>query len=145
MSTTAKRIGTMRALAAAAQFRIKGLNAVDQELQEAGSSRKVSPDRRRHLLQVFHGMRALESALKALLRSHATVPENSLGRVLRQLRNLPATHPLHRDASALNRFLRSLPDERNRLMHDANAFPRNAKEADEIVGDIHACFSLFIG
>jgi len=33
MSTTAKRIATLRALAAAAEFRIKGLSAVDQELQ----------------------------------------------------------------------------------------------------------------
>jgi hypothetical protein len=30
------------------------------------------------------------------------------------------------------------------LMHQANAIPRNAKEADEIVGEIDACFSLFM-
>ena len=89
-------------------------------------------------------MRALESALKALLQSYGTRPESSLGRVLHQLRSLPTTHPLYRDASTLSRYLRSLPFQRNRLMHQANAFPRNAKEADEIVGEITACFSLFL-
>jgi hypothetical protein len=140
MGVKAGRIGALRAVLAAATPRTPSLHAVDQELQELGRSSKVLPERRRHLLQVFHSMRALESALKALLRSY----ESSLGRVLYQLRSLPTTHPLYRDASALNRYLRSLPFQRNRLMHQANAFPRNAKEADEIVGEITTCFSLFL-
>jgi|RhiMethySRZTD1v2_1073278.scaffolds.fasta_scaffold2003360_1 hypothetical protein len=146
MSTTAQRIKTMRALVAGAQSRSGGraFKDVDQELQEVGWSHQVSPDRRRHLLQVFHGMRALESGLKEVLRSYDIDPGKTLGDVLHKLRTLKPAHPLHQEASQLHRLLRFLLHERNRLMHQANAFPRGAKEADRIFGEICACFTRLV-
>ena len=146
MSATSARINTLRALVAGAQSRTgtSAFNDIDQEIQEVGWCNRVSPIRRRHLLQVFHGLRALESALKEVIRSHGFVPGMTLGEVLHQLNRFPPTHPAHLDASSLNRFLRSVKDERNRLMHNANVFPRSTREAERAFGEISACFTLLV-
>lgn len=146
MSVTSKRLQTLRVLTAAAQSRsgLRSFNHVDHELQEIGRSGKVSPERRRHLLQVFHGMRALETALKEVVRSHGLNPSISLGGVLHQLNGFPANHPAHLSTKQLNRFLNNVKDARNTLMHQANTFPNSAKETDKTLGEISACFSLLV-
>lgn len=146
MSVTSKRLQTLRALTAAAQSRsgLRSFNHVDEELQELGRSTKVSPERRKHLLQVFHGMRALETALKEVVRSHGVDPKDSLGGVLHQLSSFPAQHPAHLTQKELNRFLNSVRKARNNLMHRANAFPKSAREADATLGEVAACFALLV-
>lgn len=81
MTITSARLQTLRALTAAAQARtgLASFNQVDHELQELARSARVSPERRKHLLQVIHGMRALESALKEVVRSHGSTAGTSLG------------------------------------------------------------------
>ena len=146
MSVTSKRLQTLRALTAAAQSRsgLMSFNHVDHELQEIGRSGKVSPERRRHLLQVFHGMRALETALKEVVRSHGLNPSISLGGVLHQLACFPRNHPAHLNKKELSRFLKNVKDARNKIMHQANLFPNNSKEAETALGEISACFSLLV-
>jgi hypothetical protein len=101
-------------------------------------------ERRKNLLQVFHGMRALESGLKEVIRSHGQNPKGSLGGFLYQMHGFASNHPCHIDASTLGRFLGSVRMYRNRIMHEANAFPRTNREAERILGDMASCFCFFI-
>jgi dsDNA-specific endonuclease/ATPase MutS2 len=146
MSVSSKRVETLRTIAAGAKpgWNVKALNRVDQEFQEAGRVARLSPEKRRHLLQVFHGMRGLESALKEVVKSHGFTPEKTLGRVLHQLNKFPASHAAHLNAKELNRFLHSIKDVRNRFMHEADSYPRTAREADQVLGEIAACLSLLV-
>ncbi|MBF0335773.1 MAG: hypothetical protein HQL40_19385 [Alphaproteobacteria bacterium] len=146
MSVTSQRLNLLRALTAGAKSRsgLSSFNHVDHELQELGRSIKVSPERRKHLLQVFHGVRALETALKEVVRSHGFLPKNTLGGVLHQLSQFNVGHPAHLDRKELIRFSKNVKDARNKLMHQANVFPNSAKEADSTLGEIAACFALLV-
>lgn len=146
MAMRRSRLDTLRAIVAGARARTSSnaFDHVDHELQEVGSSGRVSPERRRNLLQVFHGMRALDSALKEVLRSHGLTPKHSLGQLLHQMAGLPAGHPCHLNTASLGRFLNSTGKDRNRIMHEANAFPRTNREADQIMGELAACFALLV-
>lgn len=146
MSPTSKRLQTLRALTSAAGHRSgsSGFNHVDHELQEMSTSIRVSPMRRSHLLQVFHGMRALETALKEVAKSHGMPPSTSLGGVLHVMSGVHPTHPAYLSASDRSRFLRTVTPVRNTMMHQANIFPRSSREAEATMGEIAACFSLLV-
>lgn len=146
MSSNSRRLQTLRALTAAAKSRsgLAAFNHVDHELQEIGTATRVSPQRRSHLLQVFHGMRALESALKEVARSHGLPTRNTLGGVFYELSNVPANHPAHLSARDRSRFLRNVASTRNSIMHQANKFPRSEREVSVTMGEIAACFSLLV-
>lgn len=129
MSITSARLQTLRALTAAAQARSgqASFNHVDHELQELARSAKLSREHPRYLLQVIHGMRALESALKEVVRSHGSTAGTSLGRVLHQLNGFHSTHPAHLSARDKSRFLQTVAAVRNHYMHEANAFPNSSR------------------
>jgi hypothetical protein len=117
---------------------------VDQELQELSSVFKVTPEQRRHMLEVFHGMRALETALKEMVRSYGFSAKDSIGGVLHQLAKLPSNHSGHLDQKSLNRFTNTVRKERNRFMHNANEFPRSARETNLILGEVAACLTMVV-
>lgn len=146
MAVRRNRLDALRAIVAGARSRTssRAFDHVDHELQEVGLAGRVSPERRRNLLQVFHGMRALDSALKEVLRSHGLTPKHSIGQLLHQMAALPPGHPCHLNAANLGRFLNSTGKDRNRIMHEANAFPRTNQEADRILGELAACFVLLV-
>jgi hypothetical protein len=141
-----RRFETLRTIAAgtSARTRRRGFADVDQELQELSSLRRVTPEKRRHLLEIMHAMRALETALKEMAGSHGLPPQRSIGSVLHQLAQLPPNHASHLDQRSFSRFMNSVRKDRNRYMHNANAFPRTAREADRILGEIAACFALIV-
>ena len=143
MAVRSCRISTLRALAAGAKSRAsaRSYDHVDEELKEIITLNRVSPERRRNLLQVFHGMRALESGIKETIRGHGIGPEKTLGGLLYQMNRLPPNHSCHMDAGNLGRFLSMVRADRNRIMHEANAFPRTNRECDRIMGEITACFT----
>jgi hypothetical protein len=146
MSAGLRRFEVLRVIAAGALARtsLQGFADVDQELQELAGVRRVTPERRRHLLEVVHGMRALETALKEVVRSHGFRPESSIGRLLYQLSRFPISNPSHLNQRSFSRFMNTVRTDRNRFMHDANAFPRTAREADRILGEVAACFVMIV-
>ena len=105
---------------------------------------RVTPEKRRHLLEIMHGMRALETALKEMVRSLGLTPRHSIGSVLHQLAQLPPRHASHLNQRSFNHFMNTVRVDRNLYMHAANAFPRTAREADRILGEIAACFTLIV-
>jgi hypothetical protein len=91
MSAGRRRFDVLRVVAAGALARtsLQGFADVDQELQELASVRRVTPEKRRHFLEVVHGMRALDTALKEVVRSYGFRPEHSIGPLLYQLSQFP--------------------------------------------------------
>lgn len=147
MSQTSKRLQTLRALTTVALYRTGSsvFTHVDHELQEMGTSVRVSPQRRSHLLQVFHGIRALETALLEVAKSHGLTPTmSSLGAALYCFAAVPPTHPAHLGARDKSRFIGTVTKVRNTTMHQANVFPRSSREAEVTLGEIATCFSLLV-
>jgi hypothetical protein len=101
---------------------------------------RVTPERRRHLLQLLHATRDLDTALKEVIRGSGVSPRNSLGPVLHQLTQIPAGAPGHLTHADYNRFMRTVRVARNKFAHEANAFPRSARETEGILSEIEVCF-----
>jgi len=122
------------------KFRPAVYRAVDEELDEAASVRHSSPERRRHLLQVFHFCRALDTALKEVIEINGTNPEKTLGRCFRQMLPPPKGEMSLINQSQYDNFYADVCEPRNRFMHEANAFPNSEYETAIHVGNIAACF-----
>jgi hypothetical protein len=141
-----RRVNTLRIIAAGALARTgsRAFTHVDEELKELGGVARVTPERRKHLLQLLHATRSLETALKEVIRSHGTKPANSLGPVLRQLTQIPVGSPGHLTQANSDRFRRTVRVARNKFAHEANAFPRTARETEGILSEIEACFVIAV-
>jgi hypothetical protein len=140
--SNARRVNTLRAIAAGARGRIgsAAFVHVDHELQELGSVAHIAPEKRKHLLQLLHATRALDTALKEVIRSYHITPQHSLGPVLKQLSQLPLGAPGHITTADYVRFMSTVRVARNRFAHEANAFPRSARETESILSEIEVCF-----
>lgn len=144
--TAPRRILTLRAIAQSARARTGSpiFNQIDQEIQELGDVSRVTPQRRKHLLQVLHACRALETALREVLRSYGINPQTSLGPLFRQLALIPAGQPGFLTPANARRFGRTVRGARNRFTHQANAFPRSSREAEDVLSEIQTCFTLAV-
>jgi len=141
-----RRIETLRALAKGAHTRIGSavFVHVDHELQEISAVARVTPERRKHLLQVLHAARALETALKEIIRGHGVSPRPTLGGVLHQLASIPRGQPGYLAGNHVGRFGATVRDVRNRFAHSANAFPRSFRETEQFLDEIERCFALAV-
>jgi hypothetical protein len=141
-----RRVLTLRAIAQSAGTRTgsNAFNQIDQELQELGAVNRVSPERRKNLLQLLHAIRALETALKEVVRSYGIQPAYSLKPVFRQLEQIAPGQPGYLNSANARRFNQTIRIARNRFAHEANAFPRTAREAESLLSEIEACFSLAV-
>ena len=141
-----RRVNTLRAIAKSARTRIGSniFNHVDQELQELAAVARINPEKRKNLLQLLHAIRSLETALKEVVRSHGISPGHSLGPIFRQLESIPYGQPGYLNAANARRFGQNVRVARNRFSHEANAFPRSARETESILSEIEACFTLAV-
>jgi hypothetical protein len=141
-----RRVLTLRVLTQSARARTASnvFNQVDQELQELGAVIRVHPEKRKNLLQLLHAVRALETALKEMIRSRGIQPAPSLSPVFRQLQQIPLGQPGYLSSANARRFNQTIRVARNRFAHEANAFPRSAREAESLLSEIEACFSLTV-
>jgi hypothetical protein len=144
--STQRRVLTLRAISQGARARTGSdvFNHVDQELQELAAVARVHPERRKGLLQLLHAVRALETALKEIIRSYGIQPTHSLGPVFKQLTQLNYGSPGYLSPGSASRFNKTVRIARNKFAHEANAFPRSAREAESILSEIEACFLLVV-
>ena len=117
---------------------------VIQELDELGRTTRIMPLRRRRLLQSIHALRALESAMKTVLRGNGVIPRHSIGDLIRQLENLPPANPSRLQPAIRLRLHAGLRVYRNRLMHQANYYPTANHELESMLGEAETCFSLIV-
>ena len=144
MSTARKRVETLQATLRGARTRFKAATyqAIDNELNEAASARRVSPDRRRHLLQIVHHCRALDSALRQVVDNNGGNARNAtMGQCLRQLLNPPMSLI---DKKTYDNFQNDVVHPRNTFMHEADAFPSDAYETSVHLGNIELCFCQIV-
>jgi hypothetical protein len=144
--STQRRVLTLRAIAQSARARTGSsvFNQIDRELLELAAVVRVSPEKRKNLLQLLHAVRALETALKEIVRIHRIQPAHSLGRIFRQLEQIPRGQPGYLSVANARRFNQTIRVARNRFAHEADAFPRSAREAESLLSEIEACFSLAV-
>jgi hypothetical protein len=144
--SNSRRVNALRAIVAGAQARTgsQDFTHVDIELQEIDGVKRINPQTRKWLLEVLHGTRALDTALKEVYRSHGLNPEHSLGPLLWQLTKLPPGSPGYLTLGNRARFSKRIGDARNQIAHNANAFPRSSKETDGILSEIETCFVLTV-
>jgi hypothetical protein len=121
------------------------LHAVDSELREIVNVSKVHLERRKHLLQVLHATRALDTALGTMLAGYGIAPvPHSIGPRLSKFGTLPAGHAGYLAQNTIGQFKRSICGPRNDFIHKADAFPRSFREADRLVSAIESCFAMTI-
>ena len=140
MSAGRKRVETLQAAlkAASPQFNSPTYQAIDAELGEAASVRRTNPERRRHLLQIMHFCRALNTALKQVVSNHGGNPDRAtMGQCFTQMTNPPMNFITE---ETRNNFVKDVCEPRNTFMHEANAFPGSAYETAIHLGNIAACF-----
>lgn len=141
-----QRHETMKALAMGATV-ISSPDAYDHvvhELDELGRTIRVMPQRRRRLLQSMHALRALESAMKAVLRGNGITPAHSIGDLIKQLGNLDHANPSRLHPAVRNRLHTGLRVYRNRLMHQANYYPAANHELETMLSEVETCFALIV-
>jgi hypothetical protein len=121
------------------------LTTVDRELLELAGTTKVQLERRKHLMQILHATRALDTALGEVLRNYGIVPvPHSIGKRLWEFNHLPSAHTGYLADHIVHQFRQTVCNPRNRFMHEADAFPRGHRETDAVVSAIEACFSMVV-
>lgn len=134
----------MKALAKGAKV-ISSPDAYDHdELDGLGRTARVMPLRRRRLLQSIHSLRALESAMKAVLRGNNIKPDHSMGDLMKQLGNLPATNPSRLQPAFRLRLHDGVRVYRNKIMHQANYYPSANHEFEAMLAEVETCFALIV-
>jgi hypothetical protein len=144
--STQRRVLTLRAIAQSARARTGSnvFNQIDRELQELAAVARIHPERRKNLLQLLHAVRALETALKEIIRSYGIQPGPSLSPIFNQLRQIPQGQPGYLSPNNARRFNQTIRVARNKFAHEADAFPQSAREAESLLSEIEACFSLAV-
>lgn len=115
------------------------------ELNEVYRVHSVEPPRRRYLLQVLHGTRALDSTLKVFVAHHGCpVAGSALGPYLTALANHRLGHLGNLPENSRKRFMRSIVDRRNRYMHEAGAMPATEQEISIVISEMESCLSMVL-
>lgn len=142
MSLHKQRVRLIQALIAGnPAISSNGLHSTIQtEFFEAYQVCRVRSRQRRHLLQVVHITRALDSALSVFIDYHGCTSKHSLGGYLWSLAR-------HQSASLNNqllpqdrrRFQNSIVDIRNRFLHEAGSYPTTDDEINTLLAEMQDC------
>ena len=143
MSTAKKRIDTINAIITGSAISSEHeCNLVLGEFNEVHRCSRVSPDKRKHLLQVLHSTRALDSALSAFIRIHALqVKTPALGSYLYSLTNHSKVGLQTLTQSERVRFQNEIVKKRNTFMHEAGSFPNQERVVSNLLSEMQACLS----
>lgn len=116
------------------------------ELNEVYRVHSVEPPRRRYLLQVLHGTRALDSTLKVFVAHHGCPVTGSpaLGSYLTALTNHKLGHLGNLPENSRKRFMKSIVGKRNRYMHEAGAMPATEQEISIVISEMESCLSMVL-
>ena len=116
------------------------------ELKEAESVQTVSKEKRRHLLQILHLTRALDSTLAEFTDHYGCKQLNprqkpTLGAYLYNLRDhlSPLINKL--PEASRSRYQNTIVDKRNNYMHNAGEFPANSHEITVLLQEMSTCMA----
>jgi hypothetical protein len=113
---------------------------IQREFGEAYQVRRVRNPQRRHLLQVVHSTRALDSSLRAFVIYHQCLSGNSLGKYLASLTNHQSpTLNSQLSPRDRHRFQNTIVNTRNRFMHEAGSYPASENDISTLLSEMHDC------
>jgi hypothetical protein len=114
-------------------------NKLRIELKQVIEVDIINPPKRRNILKILHSTRALDSTLKAILDYYRIRNGNhSLGQYITQLANhrSPALGNISR--SERDKYQRSIANVRNTHLHEADSYPKNDKEVNQLISEMQA-------
>ncbi len=141
MSGHRRRITAMQALLVGTPVsRCPEYVDIHREFESVYEGRRIRNLRNRHLLQVVHSCRALDTCLKAVLIQDHQLAPNGMGSALYQLRD----HGIRRTGRHLAESLRrthnaSVARIRNHYLHSAGAYPGNSTQVDSLLTSMQSC------
>ena len=139
--TRAGRVATIKALLAGRGFLGVSQQIVLYEYDQVVSVERVPVVRRRHLLQVLHSTRGLDTALSRLVVTFCTGTSRSLGQSLHRLRNNAGPSIASLPEQSRIRYQTNIVEHRNRYMHEAGAFPSSDTEVDNLLSEMEFCIA----
>lgn len=143
MNNLKRRVATMQSLLASSV--VSGTTSYPKirvELTEAENVQTVSKEKRRHLLQILHLTRALDSTLAEFTDYYDCKGQKpTLGAYLRNLTNhcSPLINKL--PEASRKRYQKAIVDKRNNYMHNAGEFPANSHEITVLLQEMSTCMA----
>jgi hypothetical protein len=146
MSTQKQRIATIIALINSSAFNtISTINKIKAEFRQVIEVDSVTPPRRRNILKVLHSTRALDTTLKGFLDYYAIRNgEHSIGQYLVKLNNHPHTSLDKISRTEKDKYQLSIATKRNVHLHQADSYPANESEVNEIISEMQALMSRVV-
>lgn len=120
---------------------------VGSELDEVLHVRSTPRLARRHLLQVLHATRALDTTLRAFLQHHGMLTKDltGLGKYLHHLEK-QTTNPTLGKLTETERkqFIEEIVRVRNHYLHGAGRFPADDVEVAKLLAAMDACLARVV-
>jgi len=143
MSSEKRRIDTINAIVTGSSIANEvECSLVLGEFNEVHRCARVSPDKRKHLLQVLHSTRALDSALSAFIRVNSLqVRTPSLGSYIYSLAHHSSNGLQTLSSAERARFQSEIVDKRNKFMHEAGAYPNQVQVVNRLLSEMQTCLT----
>lgn len=145
MSSTSKRVQTMRTLIDASAIVPAERGALHREIERIANVQRVQDAHRRSLLAVLHMTQALDTGARCLLVAKSIpIPHPpALGAYLKRFVNHGVSDVGHLPEGQRARYQRLIVDQRNRFMHGADTFPSTNEERN-LLAEMEACLAVLV-
>ena len=121
------------------------LAKIKAEFRQVLEADDVSPIRRRNILKILHSTRALDSSLSTFLSSHGLLGlSHSMGSYLHQLKRHHNPSISNISESERSKYQLSIVKVRNKHMHEADQYPRNDREVNELLSEMQALIARVV-
>lgn len=138
MSTRTSRTTAMKAIIAGSVVPAHDSGVIQREFDEVERVRRIRVLKRRHLLQVLHSTRALDSFLSAFALYHGCRGRSkSLGGYLNALERHRSSNISQLPSGTASYYQGTIVNKRNLYMHEAGAFPASSTEINTLLSEMH--------
>jgi len=145
------RIETLKVIAASLLGNTIPCQKVLKEFEEVKRVDSMAIEEKiRRLLQILHSTRALDSTLAAFIKNYGYTDPSDPSKKVKSLYGYlylicfgnPATANIRRlKKSDLDKYQQKIVNERNRYMHEADAFPINDLEILLLLSEMNECLA----
>ncbi len=148
MSGDKKRVQLIQVLLAGSPVIAKSgsHSLISGEFQEILLVHQIRNKTRRHLLEMFHAARALDTTLKAFVQHPTHLPamrvqRPSMGAYLVSLQNHMVSGLGRITATERHHFQQCIVNRRNLYLHEAGRAPCSATEVSQFLDEVTACIA----
>lgn len=143
MNSTKRRIETLNVIITGSIMCSETeCSLVQGEFNEVHRCSKITPTKRKHLLQILHSTRGLDTALATFARLHSiTAHPPSLGSYLHSFSNHTKVGLQRLSQQERKRFQSEIVDKRNIFMHKAGIYPNQEQVVLIIISEMQECLT----